>query len=262
MLARAIQGGLFVIALAVSVWSTGAVAQNSPLAAVCRKAGIYVGPQNFQQLQDKPFKLKLETCLDGTAWTNLFNFKLRFDAKLDRLQDTVDAFLNSTLDTCDGHDYSVKITSLDVDTEPPVKDQQHVTLAFDAKATRCSFPRFSVDVSVEVPLALNIYSLRIIYTEPVVTLPRGWSAYVVYIPGLKNYIVTQTVAQIDPYLKNYKDILADYRDRIELFRPVVKKLVISTDKNTVSANLALDARVPKRLVEEQSIAWVNYLQLK
>lgn len=197
---------LLVAALAVAAPFHVALSQpaKTPLARACQKVGIHVGPHRFETLQGKPFKLALETCLDGTAWTNLFNFNLRFDAKLDNVQDCVDAFINSKVNSCDGKDYAVIVKSLDVDSASPVKDQQNIALAFDAVATRCAFPKFTADLSVKVPLSLNICTLRVVHGQPVVTIQKrglvGWAA--VYIPGLREYIAAQTVAQIERYLKD------------------------------------------------------------
>src|SRR6185312_471436 len=131
-------------------------------------------------------------------------------------------------------------------------------------ATHCKTPKFSTQVSVKVPLKLNIYTLRAINDPPEVEVQKkgvvGWFAS--HVPPLKRYIASLTVAQIEPYLNDYKDILANQKDKIDLFRPVVKKLEIHTDNNTVTAKMRMDARVSKNVVEEHSVAWISQLQLK
>jgi hypothetical protein len=246
-----------------------AVAQTTSLATACRKTGIYIGPRNFQTLQDKPFKLSAEGCLDGTAWSSLFNFKIRLKAKLDDIQSTVEEFLNKDYNTCTGRDVAVRVTSLDVDSKPAVKEQQDMILSAAADLLQCSGARVAAQMTVEVPFKLNTQTLRVIYEKPQIEvwakrsgnrLVRWKDTAVVWL--FRDRIRKDIAAQVEPLLEKYKNFLAENRDKIQAFQLVVKTLDIRTQDNAVSANVMLNARMPKRVVEEQTVVWINDLHLK
>lgn len=152
-----IRSAELIAVLFVLSWTSATLAQQAttPLAQTCQQRGIFLGPHRFEKLLDKPFKLNVETCLDGTAWSDLFNFNLRFAAKLDNVQQSVDAFVNQQTNKCEGRDLSVKVTSLDVESQPAVREQQAMKLSISADMLQCSFPYVGAELSIDVPLALN-----------------------------------------------------------------------------------------------------------
>ncbi|RDV01887.1 hypothetical protein [Undibacter mobilis] len=270
---RASVGHFLLLVLAASFVASGASAQTAgtPLAQACKQTGIYLKPYSFDTLMDKPFKLKLETCVDGTAWSNLFNFKLRFAGRLDEVSKSVDAFVNKPTAPCaDGSNNYVKITSLTVRTEPAVGTQQPVYLDALADVTNCKPVSFDADMTVKVKFSLNINNLKMINYDPEISVkPKnvdsGWLRNIqnkFWVNLLRSSIVDKTKSELEKVLSAYRNVLADYREEITLFKPVVRSLEFRTDGDAILSDLRIDARLPQQVIEKQSIHLINMLQLK
>lgn len=254
---------LIALFLVATVPAAQAQSGNTPLAKTCQRRGIYLEPRHFATLQDKPFKFDVETCLDGTAWSKLFNFHLQFAGKLANLQKSVDAFINTVTDTCENRSSQVKVTSVDVYTQPARGAQQPIYATIGAEASQCGVPYINADLSIKLHLALNTQTLRMIAYEPDVTVrPKNefWSWVLVNV--FRTRILNEVKQQVQQLIDQYKDTLAENSNKIELFKPVVKRLTLKTAKDAVAADLVLDARLPQKVVEDQSVVWIDYLKLK
>ncbi|MBI1202732.1 MAG: hypothetical protein GC182_09505 [Rhodopseudomonas sp.] len=257
--------GASVAALIVVSVTQAAFAQtaDTPLGKVCQRRGIYLKPHHFESLQGKPFKFDVETCLDGTAWSKLFNFHLQFDTKLANLQKSVDAFINTVTDTCENRSSQVKVTSVNVFTRPAVGSQQPVFATIGADAWQCSFPYIHADLKIDLHLALNTQNLRAIaYPTHVMVRPKNTVKDRFFVGWFHDRILNETTQQVQQLIDQYKDTLAENSNKIDLFKPVVKKLTVKTRDDVVAADLVLDARLPEKVVEDHSVVWIDYLKLK
>lgn len=270
---RAFVGHFLLLVVAASFGAPGASAQSAgtPLALACKQTGIYLKPYAFDTLMDKPFKLKLETCVDGTAWSNLFNFKLRFAGRLDDVRKSLDAFINKPTAPCaDGSSNDIKITSLNVRTEPAVQTQQPVYLDVLADVTNCKPVRFDADMAVKVKFSLNINNLKMINYDPEISVkPKdvdsSWRQNIqnkILVNLLRSSIIGKTKVKLDEVLSAYRNVLADYKEEITLFKPVVRSLEFRTDGDAILSDLRVDARLPQQVIEKQSVHLINMLQLK
>ncbi len=248
----------FQLAVIFALFAQPGTAQEAPLKKACKD--LYFGPYAYSRIRETPIDLKFEACFDGTAWTEVFNFKTTLLGNLNQLQKLVDELINSQIQVCHPNStYAVVVGKPTINSLPPEHNTQRVNIRADANVRLCRFSRLvSADLVVEIPVVIDLKTLHLRMGEPITLASSGGALDTVsrFVPGMKRFINEKARNTIQPYVDKVTEFQKDNEAQLRFLKPSAREITLVTSNDTLSLQVKMETKLTKEIMGAEAKTWL------